>query len=459
MKKNKYRMYKTILKAVVLTIFSSSLLVSLSIERLLKNELAQFHLVIKSLEDHKSTLFLLGALFESELKGDPDGKRTSTMSKGNGAIYPERKAQHLQPSERVVIATAKRIFSGMPALTTNDQYVLYYRSYIGNKVLASKPFPNAELGSELLTNETCSIQNTCTKYLSSMSLENGFVVSPVYQDKESESYILTMSSPVYLNGEIIGDVNADVYLANFDVLNNKTFSTRRLRSGNLIVIADLRYPFHEFAFHEDYLIDDDSLLVYRIPFTKVVMESLWIIALLFMSFVFVIWKLDELKLKRRDLLLAQLAVNRDDMTGLYNRGILKDSSLKYKIQKYGLSVIAIDGDKLKFINDQYGHLLGDQAIKHIATNMTKTFQDTDYLLRIGGDEFLALLPGNSIETAQYLAETLALSIGSRPFSHQIPPITVSFGVAEMEVEESLESVIERADVELYRSKNKKHSSQ
>jgi diguanylate cyclase (GGDEF)-like protein len=444
-------------KAVVLTIFSSFLLVSLSIERLLKNELAQFHLVTQSLEDYKSTLFLFGALFESELKLDPDGKNTITISKGEGAIYPDSKAQLLEPTERVVIATAQRIFSGMPSLRESEEYVLYYRSYIGNKVLASKPFPNSALTSKLLTKETCAIQNTCTKYLPSKNLDNGFVISPIYQDDASKGYILTMTSPVYLDGKIIGDVNVDVYLANFGVFNEKVFLTRHLRSGNLIVIADLRYPFHEFAFHEDYLIDDDSLLVYRIPFTKVVMESLWIIALLLVSFVFVIWKLDELKLKRKALLLAQLAVNRDEMTGLYNRGILKDSSLKYKIQKYGLSVIAIDGDKLKLINDQYGHLVGDEAIKHIANNMTKVFHDTDYLLRIGGDEFLALLPGNSIETAQRLAANLAFSVGLKSFSHQVPHITISFGVAEMELAESLESVIERADAELYLSKNSKQS--
>jgi diguanylate cyclase (GGDEF)-like protein len=153
--------------------------------------------------------------------------------------------------------------------------------------------------------------------------------------------------------------------------------------------------------------------------------------------------------------LAEIAISRDELTGIYNRTILKDSALKYIKEKQGLSVIVIDGDGLKSINDTYGHHIGDEAIIHIATRMTGSFRDSDYLIRSGGDEFLVLLPGCCEQTAYQLADRLARDIESTPFGKHSLTMTISFGVSQIQQGENLQAAIQRADNLLYRNKRSK----
>ncbi|MCV5225476.1 GGDEF domain-containing protein, partial [Escherichia coli] len=72
------------------------------------------------------------------------------------------------------------------------------------------------------------------------------------------------------------------------------------------------------------------------------------------------------------------------------------SEFKRRLKTAPYSVIAIDGDRIKRINDRYGHHVGDEVIEIIADAMRKVFRTSDYLVRTGGDEFIAILPGCSI---------------------------------------------------------------
>jgi diguanylate cyclase (GGDEF)-like protein len=172
-------------------------------------------------------------------------------------------------------------------------------------------------------------------------------------------------------------------------------------------------------------------------------------------FFYVVIRLDELKVKREKLKLAELAIKLDELTGLYNRAILRDSGIKYAIEKKGLAVIVIDGDKLKLINDNYGHHVGDEAIVYIAQCMRQCFRESDYLIRSGGDEFLVLLPGCGLQTAERLANTLSRTIRSKTFGANNLTLDISFGVTVLQEKESLSSAIKRADALLYQVKRNK----
>jgi len=146
----------------------------------------------------------------------------------------------------------------------------------------------------------------------------------------------------------------------------------------------------------------------------------------------------------------------DKLTGLYNRFKL-DESLHIEIdrmkrEKTPLSVIMMDIDKFKTINDNFGHLIGDQVIKQVATVLNDNTRKTDVLGRWGGEEFMILCSNTPIETAHDIAEKLRIRIKNSHFETRKTE-TASFGVSEFEEGDDIDSFINRADNALYLAKD------
>ncbi|GLX67975.1 GGDEF domain-containing response regulator [Paenibacillus glycanilyticus] len=142
--------------------------------------------------------------------------------------------------------------------------------------------------------------------------------------------------------------------------------------------------------------------------------------------------------------------NTDALTGLYNRMYLSEVD---NLTDYG-AMLMIDMDNFKAINDTYGHLIGDQVLKAIASIIQKTIKpDNDLAFRFGGDEFLVLLheEDGAVETAQEIIRTVnELAIGS--IIEQKDIASVSIGVATSFEQYSFEQIIGFADQALMRSK-------
>ena len=117
-----------------------------------------------------------------------------------------------------------------------------------------------------------------------------------------------------------------------------------------------------------------------------------------------------------------------------------------------MSIIILDIDFFKKVNDRYGHNVGDKVLIQVAHSLLKTLRNIDVICRWGGEEFLALLPTASLENASLLAEKLRAYIESLEIDI-VGGVTVSFGVAQVINGESMEDVIERADKALYLAKN------
>lgn len=131
--------------------------------------------------------------------------------------------------------------------------------------------------------------------------------------------------------------------------------------------------------------------------------------------------------------LEQMAMT-DQLTGLYNRHFLLPYIKKAlsSAERYGypLSIVMIDLDKFKLINDELGHAAGDKLLCDIAKILQKNCRNEDAAIRLGGDEFLIVLPHCSLEQANYKTETLRLAITSLPpASHQT---SASFGISSTE---------------------------
>ena len=162
-------------------------------------------------------------------------------------------------------------------------------------------------------------------------------------------------------------------------------------------------------------------------------------------------------LEEKNRMLDQLTIT-DALTGLGNR-LLVEKELAREIARAGrtgsiFTIILLDLDKFKQINDNEGHLVGDRVLRETAKLLRKTCRETDLIARWGGDEFLIICPETDSEQAIILAERISMNISQNYFS-DIKGLTISYGVAEYSSLISEDSLLKRADEELYFTKKKK----
>jgi diguanylate cyclase (GGDEF)-like protein len=165
-------------------------------------------------------------------------------------------------------------------------------------------------------------------------------------------------------------------------------------------------------------------------------------------------KLDEMRvLQVRAEEFERLAMV-DPLTGLSNRRVAEGrlAAEASRSQRYGkpLTVISFDLDKFKQINDTHGHLAGDQVLKKFAARLSSAIRLSDFAARMGGDEFLVLLPEcSTVQVGALLARLRPMEI---EYGGQIIPICFSAGWVGYEQGETTEQFLERADRTLYAEK-------
>jgi diguanylate cyclase (GGDEF)-like protein len=118
------------------------------------------------------------------------------------------------------------------------------------------------------------------------------------------------------------------------------------------------------------------------------------------------------------------------------------------------SLLVLDVDHFKRVNDEHGHLVGDRALVHIARTLQANVRNGDSVARVGGEEFLVLLPNTTLAEATDLAERLRACLASSPLRAGSTELamTVSIGVAELAPAETATACAERADAAMYRAK-------
>jgi len=151
----------------------------------------------------------------------------------------------------------------------------------------------------------------------------------------------------------------------------------------------------------------------------------------------------------------------DPMTKLYNRGYFSNMSQHFldlaKREKQNLSVIMLDIDKFKNVNDTYGHQIGDKVIIYLASELMQNQRKTDISCRYGGEEFVMLLQNTAKEVAVEVAQKIRKKIEAHSItldSNEELKFTVSLGVSDVDIENdiNIEKALKRADDALYNAK-------
>lgn len=150
----------------------------------------------------------------------------------------------------------------------------------------------------------------------------------------------------------------------------------------------------------------------------------------------------------------------DDLTGVYNRRFfMKNLEKEFEIARRRnreLSLICMDVDHFKSINDRFGHLVGDQALQHLAASIQKQLRGEDILARTGGEEFAILCLSTGLQDAFYLAERVREAVEAVEIKTEQGSLkmTISLGIADVDRrDENMHSFISRADKVLYAAKD------
>jgi diguanylate cyclase (GGDEF)-like protein len=159
---------------------------------------------------------------------------------------------------------------------------------------------------------------------------------------------------------------------------------------------------------------------------------------------------------RRVLETAQRQATTDGLTGLHNRHFLAEQlRLMHSLAtRHGqpYSVVALDVDGLKRVNDTYGHEQGDLALRGLANTLRRTLRASDVAVRTGGDEFVVLMTQSSLDEARIAAERVREAVDAQGHSDPRIAITVSAGVASWRPGRTSDQVLEAADLMLYAAK-------
>jgi len=129
---------------------------------------------------------------------------------------------------------------------------------------------------------------------------------------------------------------------------------------------------------------------------------------------------------------------------------------RWKRYRAPLSLIVVDIDFFKKINDNFGHVAGDKVLKTIAQLMDESVRETDFLARYGGEEFVIIMTDTGADDALNVADKLRVAVENCGFHYrgESVPITISCGIAEFKNKnDTTGSVFERADVALYKAKD------
>lgn len=288
-------------------------------------------------------------------------------------------------------------------------------------------------------------------------------LSHIYQDGYTRNNIISMLTPVFLGdkvkGILITDINIDDLVVSFNTVDRPllwqflSLYVTDNGTGNHIVFHKPYIKSYALISYEDSLTQYYTLHV-KLDAIYVIIANLWLLLLYLLG----TWALCRYAHKQ---LIRQTLLSRDNvtdaMTGLYNRKVITPE-LEHKIRSLvdrviPVTVIAIDSDGLKRINDSLGHHMGDKVIQMLGMALGNTIRKSDYGIRLGGDEFCLVLIDYSLNKSRDVitrAQEQLLAIDTDKL------VAFSWGAYQLLPGDTLEVAMLKADELLYQHKRSKY---
>ncbi|WMY75929.1 diguanylate cyclase DgcJ [Buttiauxella selenatireducens] len=290
------------------------------------------------------------------------------------------------------------------------------------------------------------------------------IVSHIYQDGYTKNNIISMLAPVFLNDKVKGILITDVNINDLAV-SFKTVDRPLLWKFLSLYVTD-NATGSNIIFHEP-IIKSFDLINYEGTITQyytlhikldaiyVIIANLWLVLL----YVMTTWILCRYARKQ---LMRQEALSRDNitdaMTGMYNRKVITpefEQKIRALVDRnIPVTVIAIDSDGLKKINDTLGHHMGDKAIQYLGLALRNAIRKSDYGIRLGGDEFCLVLIDYSLKKSRDVIARVQkhlLAIDKDKL------VAFSWGSYQLNQDDTLEAAMLRADNLLYQHKRSKYN--
>lgn len=290
------------------------------------------------------------------------------------------------------------------------------------------------------------------------------VTSRIYEDGYTQQNIISMLTPVFekndLKGIFITDISIESLATSFFTAD-RPFLWRFLNlyvtdnnSGAEILFHKPKYPAFATMDYEKEFSSHYTLHI-KLSYIYIFINNAWLIILYLISTV-VLGKYIKNQFIKKEFLSNDNAI--DSMTGLYNKKILTPA-LHEKIQllierNIAITVIAIDSDGLKNINDTLGHHVGDKVIQNLGMALSLSIRKSDYGIRLHGDEFSLILIDNTLQSSHVIISRIheKLAIIDRK-----KLVNFSYGCYQLTKDDTLESAVLRAENLLYQHKRDKYN--
>lgn len=291
------------------------------------------------------------------------------------------------------------------------------------------------------------------------------ILTKLYDDDAGKGYLTTLSLPIMNNEKFMGVLSIDIGLKTLNSMMEKddlVGSIYLVNQDNEILASNKEFEINSVlkrgnSTFELSIFDDTIKLVYieNIEEKIITILKTSIFQILLLIFIlFIIYMLCYLLILNKK---VENLANKDSLTSLLNRRAMRIESKKLLsiANRYNhfTSLLLLDIDFFKDVNDTYGHHIGDLTIKEIAKILSRNSRESDLISRYGGEEFLIMLSNSNKESAYTLAERIRKEISLISIENTDLKITVSIGCTEYKKKESLDSFIKRADLLLYKAKD------